>query len=180
MSEEELLYYTCIKNTLHAALCIGNYPSRTVERHNKPEVEVSGCAEGDNEGKSPELLLNRLHISRSEQERCLIEASINSVRISFAFPKMDPLAELIARKYVSFLAQRGQQFRILRKKPIAGYDISFLITHEEVEVIPRSKIIEFVITFLMEMDKDITLLKINANERARRAARQFFQALSTN
>ena len=36
-------YLDCIRETLHAALCVSNFPSQIVERHNKPEIEV-GCA----------------------------------------------------------------------------------------------------------------------------------------
>ncbi|PNX57652.1 actin-related protein 2/3 complex subunit 4-like, partial [Trifolium pratense] len=43
------LYLTCIRNTLHAAMCLQNFPCQEVERHNKPEVELKS---------SPELLLN--------------------------------------------------------------------------------------------------------------------------
>ena len=35
-------YLDCIKSTLSAALCIENFASQIVERHNKPEVEVKG------------------------------------------------------------------------------------------------------------------------------------------
>jgi hypothetical protein len=38
-------YLDCIKATLHASLCVENFASQIVERHNKPEVEV-GCAAG--------------------------------------------------------------------------------------------------------------------------------------
>ena len=33
-------YLNCIRTTLDAALCLRNFPSQTVERHNKPEVEI--------------------------------------------------------------------------------------------------------------------------------------------
>lgn len=33
-------YLDCIKATLHASLCIENFASQIVERHNKPEIEV--------------------------------------------------------------------------------------------------------------------------------------------
>ena len=33
-------YLDAIKATLHASLCIENFASRIVERHNKPEIEV--------------------------------------------------------------------------------------------------------------------------------------------
>ena len=49
------------------------FPSQTVERHNKPEVEVRG---------NKELLMNPMTVARTENERCLIEPSINSVRVS--------------------------------------------------------------------------------------------------
>lgn len=33
-------YLDTVKATLNAAVCIRNFPSQVVERHNKPEVEV--------------------------------------------------------------------------------------------------------------------------------------------
>ena len=33
-------YLDTIKATLHAALCVENFASQIVERHNKPEIEV--------------------------------------------------------------------------------------------------------------------------------------------
>ncbi len=59
-------YLDAVKTTLNGALCLRNFPSQNVERHNKPEVEVRG---------SKELLLNPVIISRTENEKCLIEVS---------------------------------------------------------------------------------------------------------
>ena len=33
-------YLTAVRNTLTAAMCLENFSSQVVERHNKPEVEV--------------------------------------------------------------------------------------------------------------------------------------------
>jgi hypothetical protein len=33
-------YLDCVRVTLDAALCLRDFPSQTVERHNKPEVEA--------------------------------------------------------------------------------------------------------------------------------------------
>lgn len=33
-------YLDCIKATLTSALCLENFASQIVERHNKPEIEV--------------------------------------------------------------------------------------------------------------------------------------------
>ena len=52
-------------------MCLENFSSQKVERHNKPEIEIR---------ESQELLLNPVVVSRNEKERVLIEPSINSVR----------------------------------------------------------------------------------------------------
>ena len=64
-------YLLCVKRTLEAAMCLENFSSQKVERHNKPEIEIR---------ESQELLLNPVIVSRNEKERVLIEPSINSVR----------------------------------------------------------------------------------------------------
>ena len=66
-------YLDVIRETLHASLCISNFASQIVERHNKPEIEV---------GVNNELLLNPVVIHRSEHESIMIETAINSVRVS--------------------------------------------------------------------------------------------------
>lgn len=162
-------YYNAIKRTLHAAVCLTNFPSRNVERHNKPEVEV---------GTNEELLLNPILICRSEQERTLISTSINSICISICFQKSDGLAELIAKRFVEFLAQRADRFHILRKKPMPGYDISFLITDDEAGTMHKSKMIDFVVQFISDIDSDISLMKLAVNNRARRTALEYFQSFS--
>ena len=64
-------YLLCVKRTLEAAMCLENFSSQKVERHNKPEIEIR---------ESQELLLNPVIVSRNEKEKVLIEPSINSVR----------------------------------------------------------------------------------------------------
>lgn len=49
-------------------MTLDNFSSQVVERHNKPEVEV---------GTTPEVLLTPLTISRNENERVLIEVSVD-------------------------------------------------------------------------------------------------------
>ena len=169
MSTAHQTYYTCIKRSLHAAICLSNFPSQVVERHNKPEVEAQ---------TSPELLHNPITISRSEQEGTMIESSINSIRVSISFQKSDGIAELVARKYVGFLAQRADRFHILRKKPVDGFDISFLITHDEAETMHTNKVIDFIIQFITDIDQDISSMKLAINNRGRRAALEFFQTLN--
>lgn len=53
-------YLTAVRHTLTAAMCLDNFSSQVVERHNKPEVEVRS---------SKELLLTPVVISRNEKEK---------------------------------------------------------------------------------------------------------------
>jgi hypothetical protein len=75
-----------IRVTLDAALSIRNFASQVVERHNKPEVEAR---------LSKELLLAPLVIARNEQEKCLIEGSVNSVRVSILIKQSDELEKVL-------------------------------------------------------------------------------------
>lgn len=53
-----------------------------MHRHTEPEVELQ---------HNPELLLQPTHIVRDDHTSCLVEGSINSVRVSLRLPKPDEL-----------------------------------------------------------------------------------------
>ena len=95
------------------------FPSQLVERQTHPEVEFQ-----DN----PKLLMKPLVILRSDKEKNVVEASVNSVRISINIKKNLEIEELLTHMLDRFLSLRADKFLILRKKPIEGYDFSFLIT----------------------------------------------------
>ncbi|TPP67876.1 Actin protein 2/3 complex subunit 4 [Fasciola gigantica] len=160
-------YLTAVKNTLHAALCIQNFPSQAVEKHNKPEVEVK---------TSKELLLHPVVISRNEKERVLIEGSINSVRISIAIKQSDEIEKLLCGKFTRFMMMRADDFVILRRKPVPGYDISFLITNFHTEQMFKPKLVDFIITFMDEIDKEISEMRLAVNSRARQCAEEYLKA----
>jgi hypothetical protein len=68
--------------------------------------------------QSKELTLNPLIVSRSEKESCLIEASVNSVRVSIRIKQADDIEEILCHKFTRFLMQRSEQFLIMRRKAI--------------------------------------------------------------
>ena len=109
MSTPKKAYLDAIKQTLTAVLCLRNFASQKIERHNKPEVEVRF---------DKELLLNPLIISRNEDERILIEGSINAVRISIKIRQSDEIEEMLADRLSRFLMQRAEDFEILRRKSL--------------------------------------------------------------
>ena len=175
-------YLLCVKRTLEAAMCLENFSSQKVERHNKPEIEIQ---------ESPELLLNPVIVSRNEKEKVLIEPSINSVRVSIAIKQADDIEKLLCHKFMGFMMRRAENFVILRRKKIEGYDISFLITNFHTEEMLRHKLVrtnesrdlelilysqvDFVIHFMEEIDKEISEMKLSVNSRARICAEEFLK-----
>ncbi|KAK3824958.1 MAG: arp2/3 complex 20 kDa subunit [Benniella sp.] len=157
-------YLSAVRHTLTAAMCLENFSSQIAERHNKPEVEVRA---------SKEVLLNPLVISRNAQERVLIESSINSLRISIAIKQADDIERILAHKFTRFLTQRAESFVILRRKPIEGYDISFLITNSHTEQMYKHKLVDFIIQFMEEVDKEISEMRLSLNARARAVAKAY-------
>ncbi|KAJ4812035.1 Actin-related protein 2/3 complex subunit 4 [Rhynchospora pubera] len=160
------LYLTCIRNTLEAAMCLQNFPCQEVERHNKPEVELN---------TSPELIMNPVLICRNEAEKCLIETSINSIRISMKVKQADELENILAKKFLRFLSMRAEAFQVLRRKPVQGYDISFLITNYHCEEMHKHKLIDFIVQFMEDIDKEISELKLSVNTRGRLVATEFLK-----
>lgn len=139
-----------------------------MERHNKPEVEIQ---------KSRELLLQPIKLTRSKYEETLIEPSINSTRISLRIKKVDDMDRLISGMFMKFLMQRADHFIILRRKPIEGYDISFLIIHTHMESMNRNLLIDFILTFLQDIEKELNEMKLFVNTRARIAATNYVSHL---
>lgn len=70
-------YLTNLQGALNVSLCLRNFPSMRVEKHNKPEVEMLQFSKK----KTNSVVMNPIYLARSEGEHCLIEASINSVRV---------------------------------------------------------------------------------------------------
>lgn len=102
-------YLLCVRSSLTAALSLANFASQTAERHNIPEIEAK---------TSPEVILNPLTVARNENERVLIEPSINSVRISIKIKQADEIENILVHKFTRFLTQRAEAFFVLRRKPV--------------------------------------------------------------
>eukprot|EP01125_Pyxidicula_operculata_P001224 TRINITY_DN11154_c0_g1_i1.p1 TRINITY_DN11154_c0_g1~~TRINITY_DN11154_c0_g1_i1.p1 ORF type:complete len:182 (-),score=38.99 TRINITY_DN11154_c0_g1_i1:60-605(-) len=171
-------YLDVVRSTLESAMCLQNFASQEVERHNKPEVEWQ---------KNAELLLNPVVINRTVYtrqtpkgaetfaERCLIEGSVNSVRVSVAIRKADDLDVILSKRFFHFLTQRAENFIILRRTAVPGYDISFLITNAHTETMYKHKVVDFVIQFIQDIDQEISDMKLSVSARARIVASEFLK-----
>ena len=148
---------------LYQGLCIRDFPCQEAERHNKPEVEFGSCSE---------LLLPAVTISRQSGEACCIEPSINSCRVSFTFRQGDNLDQALAQCTVRYLGLRAKELPILRRKPIAGYQVSFLVTAAILQRLDFVSVVEFLVRFAMETPSLLRELKCTVSEHARRLAAQ--------
>ena len=158
-----------MRSTLNAAMCLENFSSQHIERHNKPEVEIM---------TSKEVLLNPVVISRNANEKVLIESSVNAIRMSISIKQADEIEKILCHKLMRFLMQRAENFIILRRKPVEGYDISFLVTNFHTEQMFKHKLVDFIIQFMEDIDKEISEMKLSLNARARIVAEEFLKQYS--
>ncbi|PKI83405.1 Arc19p [Malassezia vespertilionis] len=163
-------YLECVRASLTAALTLDNFASQIVERHNIPEIEAQS---------TPEVVLAPLTVSRNEHEVVLIEPSVNSVRLSIKIKQADEIEQILAHKFTRFLMQRAENFVILRRKPIPGFDISFLITNFNTETMLKHKLVDFIIQFMEEVDKEVSEMKLSLNARARIVAESYLGVVRT-
>ncbi len=122
---------------------------------------------------SKELLLQPLVVARDADQQVLIEPSVNSVRVSLKIKQSDTLESIIVDKFSRFLSMRADEFIILRRAPVKGYNISFLITNFHLETMNKAELVAFVIHFMKEIDSEINVMKLNVNARARVVAGAF-------
>eukprot|EP00898_Chlorokybus_atmophyticus_P001772 jgi/Chlat1/2596/Chrsp178S02447 len=171
------LWLAAVGAALRSALCLSAFPCQAVERHDRPEVEFA-----QDESGCPEVVLPPLMLARGGEggECCLIEASINSARVSLRLRGgMDDLEAATAAAFLRFLAQRAEAgFPVLRKRPVQGYHVSFLITnaHTARMVVPR--LVQFILQFFEDLDKEVSELKLAVNARGRAVATDFLKPLA--
>ena len=62
--------------------------------------------------------MNPLTIARNENERVLIEPSVNSIRLSIKIKQADEIERILCHKFTRFMMQRAENFVVLRRKPV--------------------------------------------------------------
>ncbi len=73
-------YTKALRGALDAVLCLRDFPSEIVEKQIKPEIEIHDFYKKDVK-KGKNLITAPTIIARNEKEKCLLEPSINSVRV---------------------------------------------------------------------------------------------------
>jgi actin related protein 2/3 complex, subunit 4 len=143
-------YVGAISAVLDQALCLRSFSSELSEKTFKPEVEMAGF------NRSTRPLVGRpVHLARSKKECCLIESSINSVRVSFVIKKNDETDAHVVSKFCTFMGARADKFEVVRRVPVEGFDISFLITSEHLERYEKGRLVGFIVDFISNVEKDV-------------------------
>ena len=125
------------------------------------------------------------------KESCMIESTSNSVRISFLFKQQaqqqqattdnggDTLEVSILFQWMRFLTQQAEDhYQILRKKPLDGYSVSFLITNKNIQIHGQQQLQQTIINFCSQMDKECSDIKIQVNAQARYITTEFLKAFN--
>ena len=71
-----------------------------------------------NKRTTKEVILQPVVISRNENEKVLIEASINSLRFSIKIKQADDIERILCHKFTRFMMMRAENFVVLRRKPV--------------------------------------------------------------
>jgi actin related protein 2/3 complex subunit 4 len=166
MAEVFKPYLCIIRDTLDFALDIRNFPSQIYEKINRPQIEVR---------ENDELIMKPITICRNEEEKLEIEPSINSVRINFVMKKHAYLEELLINIYSKFLMNRADRLNILKKKPKEGFDMTFLITNFHLENYKKEEIIDLIVEFIQDLEKEINEMKLMVNTQFRFSSTHFME-----
>ena len=161
-----------IRDALDASLNLRFLPSQEVERQSHPEIEFA---------ESPKLLMQPITVCRNEMESCLIEGSINSVRVSFSIKKND-IENLLTHMLQRFFALRADKFKIMRRVPVdpTKFDFAFLITEDHLAKYKKEELINFILEFMQGIDKEIQEMKLAIINSSRIAASYYSNSLANN
>lgn len=159
-----------VRGALDAALCLRAFPSQTVERQNRVEVE---------ERTSKELLLPPVALARGAAggEAVLVEPAVNSCRVSVRLRAGDDTERLLGGQLARFLGQRADALPVLRRKPVEGFDVSFLITHAHTTRLVKARLVDFLVAFVEDAGREVSAMKLALNARARTVARELVGTL---
>lgn len=129
-----------------------------------------------NETKSESTVTSR------KRESCLIQSTSNSVRVSFLFKaqaraRQDPLEASIVFQWMRFLMVQ-EQHPLLRKVPIEGYSVTFLITNKHLAIYGREGIEDSILGFCAKIDKECSDIKLQVNAQARYVTTEFLKAFN--
>jgi actin related protein 2/3 complex subunit 4 len=73
------------------------------------------------------------------------------------------------------MTKRAEDFHVVRRVPLENFSFSFLITKKHVDCFSKRKIIDWILDFMVEVDSEISSLKIFQNARGRAIAIEYMK-----
>eukprot|EP00764_Aduncisulcus_paluster_P003191 gnl/Carplike_NY0171/14859_a22068_110.p1 GENE.gnl/Carplike_NY0171/14859_a22068_110~~gnl/Carplike_NY0171/14859_a22068_110.p1 ORF type:complete len:171 (+),score=33.68 gnl/Carplike_NY0171/14859_a22068_110:48-560(+) len=132
-----------------------------------PEVEIK---------EDSSRLLAPLEIKYQDIYEVLIERAVDSVRISIKVRMRDEdIEKSILDNFSKEMHGLWSELPIIRKKPVKGYFLSFLILHHHIEEFSKNRIVFFISTILQDLSREISALKIATHSQIRRVADALLQ-----
>ena len=162
-----------VYHALDEAFKLQKPPSKDRTHREKPLVEMAN-------DMTTEGVYEPLTIESTSRvpEKTYIERTNNSTRISFLIKQSDTMDETLCLKFMRSLMRRAEDYYIVRRIPVKGFSITFLVTNIHLAKFKRRHILDFIIYFMQEVDKEISEMKISVNARARKVASDFMDLLS--
>ncbi|GAX76159.1 hypothetical protein CEUSTIGMA_g3603.t1 [Chlamydomonas eustigma] len=90
------------------------------------------------------------------KQNCLLEMSVNSVRMSFLFSHTPDFQSTLRKMLLRHMMQRADDLDILRRVPVQGYDISFLITAQHSKRLGADRLANFLLSFSGAVSASVT------------------------
>ena len=186
-------YHNQIRAELNRAISAMDCPSNKSKKSITPQgypiypivelIPAINTKNTSNDGIS-EMQTQTTCIKHNSKEQCWIESSPNSVRCSLTLKQQqhqannasDFLEHTICTKYVQFFQYHAEKYHVLRRKPVNGFTISFLILNTHRERFGKEEILHMILSFLQAFDRECSQVKISINARARSIASDFFKA----
>jgi actin related protein 2/3 complex subunit 4 len=143
-----------------------------------PDLDKEGPTRPIVELRKPIEFLYDDIVLTNGSEKCLIESSSNSLRISFLFKfeDSDLVDKILGRKFSSFFMKRSDDLVIFRRKPLDGFSVSFLLLSSHTIILAsKEKVIDLIIRFVEEVDKEVSALKLDINKSSRMIATTFLK-----
>jgi actin related protein 2/3 complex subunit 4 len=73
------------------------------------------------------------------------------------------------------MTKRAEDFHVVRRVPLENFSFSFLITKKHVDCFSKRKKIDWILDFMVEVDSEISSLKIFQNARGRAIAIEYMK-----
>ena len=109
--------------------------------------------------------------------RCEFQTSVNSARVSFKLRAQDALEALLQKQSLRFLMLRADDMQIIRRVPLPGYDVTFLVTDRHLRRFFADKLIGFIVKVMQDL-LNISTLKLAAQARGRALASNILRVMS--